>query len=86
MARKSKAIPDRDPCPHCACTYTAVRSFQHYGQRYYVICRGPECYARGPLRYSAAEAVEAWNTRIPRPLVRRQDGNVVVLEFPPPAR
>lgn len=64
-SRKAALGPNYDmkPCPFCAGARVRLNRYQSHGEHFQVICLNGECNTRGPRRYDAEEALEAWNER-----------------------
>lgn len=58
-----RALPSKrkriKPCPFCATHSVRVAGIITFS----ALCQNPRCYAIGPSRKTAANAVKAWNTR-----------------------
>ena len=50
-------------CPFCRGERVRVHEWSSHGKHFAVICLTSGCEARGPRRYDAAAAVDAWNER-----------------------
>lgn len=48
-------------CPFCFSDKVRVHEYQSHGTQYVVLCLNLTCNARGPRRYDADEAMDAWN-------------------------
>lgn len=57
----TKTATDICPCPFCG------SDAELHDTRRFVECQNEDCYARGPLMYSEADAVNAWNQRTAAP-------------------
>lgn len=57
--------PDYDmrPCPFCGHARVRLNEYRSHGVQFQVICLALSCGAKGPRRYDADEAMEAWNQR-----------------------
>lgn len=49
-------------CPFCQGERTRVHSYRSHGEHFVVLCLNPACEARGPRRYDAQSAMDAWNS------------------------
>ena len=70
-------MSDLKPCPFCGNTPT-IRIYNGkdgWRDRYAVLCRYDEggCGAESGLYHYQAEAIEAWNRRVPEAIVRCKD-------------
>lgn len=54
---------DMKPCPFCASKRVRLNRYQSHGEHFQVICLGMHCGTRGPRRYDAQDAMDAWNER-----------------------
>jgi transcription elongation factor Elf1 len=52
-------------CPFCEGSRVVVHAWDSHGRHFAVVCRNSAemCEARGPRRYDAQSAVDAWNER-----------------------
>lgn len=55
------------PCPYCG----TEPHMDGAGEKHWVECNSPKCWANGPMRGSPSAAIAAWNTRADRTEIER---------------